>query len=132
MLYARRGLIRAFGASLCVISCLNTSKWLFKTDVDREENIMAEELHDKFVKAGDWRTLESGWNAQFGCRFVEPNGARVKIRYGVGWLGWDSQKRTLDGVSPMTIQVTQTGVFYARIQMKVSHDANVSYTYIPA
>lgn len=93
---------------------------------------MAEVLRNKFVKAGDWRTLESGWNSQFACRFVGPNGARVKIRYGVGFLGWDSQKRTLDGVSPMTLHVTRTGVFFARIQMRVSHDADVSYTYIPA
>jgi hypothetical protein len=92
---------------------------------------MAEVLRTKFVKAGAWRTLESGWNVSFACRFVMPAGAQVKIRYGTGWLGWDSQKTTLDGVSPKLLKVSKgSSKFYARVQMKVSLDANVTYAYI--
>ncbi len=52
---------------------------------------MAEVVRTKFVRPSNWRTLEFGWNATFTCRFREPIGAQVKVRYGFGWFGWDSQ-----------------------------------------
>jgi hypothetical protein len=83
----------------------------------------------KIVKAGSWRTLESGWNASFSCQFFLPAGAKVKLRKGVGWFGWNSQEQTLDGITPRVINVS--GLVYSRVQMKVSRDTEVSYLYIP-
>jgi len=83
----------------------------------------------KVVRSGDWRTLESGLNASFRCQFRIPVGAKVKVRYGLGWLGWDSQKKTLDGTDKT---LTVGGPIYARVQMRVSQDAEVSYLYLTA
>lgn len=92
---------------------------------------MAEFQRTKLVKAGGWRTLESGWYASFTCRFVTPAGAQIKIRYGGGWFfGWDSQKQTLDGVNAKSVHVEAGSLFYARVQMKVKSDVKVTYTYI--
>lgn len=92
---------------------------------------MAEIIRNKTVRAGDWRTLESGWNAKFVCAFELPIGAQVKVRYGAGWwFGKDRQRQTLDGVRK-TVEVGRAGVFFARVQMKVNSDANVTYAYIP-
>lgn len=91
---------------------------------------MAEVLRTKLVRAGDWRTLEYGWNATFACRFQLPVGAQVKVRYGGGWyFGWDSQRQTLDGTT-RTLYVTRASVAYARVQMRVQADAQVNYVYI--
>jgi hypothetical protein len=94
---------------------------------------MAEVTKTKIVKAGDWRTLESGWNANFHIRFFEPRSAQVKVRYGVGWFGWDSQKQTLNGQTAVQLQVTSgASKAYARVQIKVSANISVTYTYIAA
>lgn len=93
---------------------------------------MAEITRNKIVRAGSWRTLESGWNVTFACRFRGPSGAQVKVRYGDGWpFGWDSQKKTLDGETNKFVKVSRASVVYARVQMKVQRDTEVSYTYIP-
>lgn len=93
---------------------------------------MAAVVRDKFVKAGDWRTLEFGWNATFSCMFQGPAGAQVKVRYGDGWpFGRDSQKQTLDGTNNKSVNVGGASLVYARVQMKVQHDTAVRYTYIP-
>ncbi len=93
---------------------------------------MAAIVRDKFVKAGDWRTLESGWNSAFSCLFQAPAGAQIKIRYGGGWpLGRDSQKQTLDGTNNKSVSVGRASLVYARVQMKVKKDTQVRYTYIP-
>jgi hypothetical protein len=93
---------------------------------------MAEVERTKLVKSGGWKTLESGWNASFSCRFRHPAGARVKVRYGNGrWLGRDSQKQTLDGTARL-LKVGRGSLAYARVQMKVQRDTQVTYTYIAA
>jgi hypothetical protein len=100
-------------------------------DDSRRRSVMAELQRTKVVRAGDWRTLESGWNTQFSCRFLNPVGAQIKIRYGNGsFLGRDSQKQTLDGVKLKVVHVGGGSVVYARVQMKVPHDTEVTYTYI--
>lgn len=91
---------------------------------------MPEITKTKRVKTGDWRTLEWGWNASFDVRFLAPHGAIVKVRYGVGWLGWDSQKSTLNGQTPVMLRVRKASVARARVQMRVHTDADVTYTYI--
>lgn len=94
---------------------------------------MAEIQHTKVIEAGDWRTLEWGWRTSFSCFFVDPAGAQIKIRYGDGpFLGRDSQKQTLDGVNTKGLHVGGGGsFFYARVQMRVERDAEVTYTYVP-
>lgn len=92
---------------------------------------MAEVQRRKLVSAGSWRTLESGWNSTFSCRFLHPAGAQIKIRYGGGWpFGRDSQKQTLDGRNPKSVHVGGGSVIYARVQMKVQQNVEVTYTYI--
>jgi hypothetical protein len=58
--------------------------------------------------------------------FVAPEGALIKVRKGVGWLGWDSQKQTLDGVT--TKSLTMKGIVYQRMQIKVPESMHVTYT----
>src|SRR3954470_2872712 len=79
----------------------------------------------KFVKAGSWRTLESFWNASAVASFVHPSGAEIKVRYGYSWLGWDAQKKKLDGVNIKQLTVGGASVAYARMQIKVSTDTTV-------
>lgn len=91
---------------------------------------MATVERDKIVRAGSWRTLESGWNATFSCIFRGPAGARVKVRYGDGrWRGWNSQEQTLSG-APTRLDVTRSSLAYARVQMRVEQDSHVVYTYV--
>lgn len=86
----------------------------------------------KFVKRGAWRTLESGWNAQFWVSFFSPKGAQIKVRYGGGWpFGWDSQKQTLDGIQIKWVKVTRSSLVYARVQIYVQRDVDISYVYYP-
>lgn len=85
----------------------------------------------KFVTSGDWRTLEWFWNSTGNAAFIGPKGAVIKVRYGVGFLGWDSQKQTLDGVSTKRLSVGRTSVAYARMQIKVLSSTNVTYEVTP-
>jgi hypothetical protein len=88
-------------------------------------------LRTKFVKAGSWRTLESFWNAKATAFFRMPNGAQIKVRYGTGFLGFDRQKQTLDGQSFKKLTVGTGSVAYARMQMKVATDTEVTYDIYP-
>ena len=89
---------------------------------------MAAVTRNKYVRAGDWRTVETCYNTQFGCLFRAPQGAKIKLRTGIGWLGSDSQKQTLDGAVDKSINAKN---IYARVQIKVPQDVNVSYVYVP-
>jgi hypothetical protein len=87
----------------------------------------------KQVGRGSWRTLESGWNANFWVSFLLPQSSQVKVRYGGGWpFGWDSQKQTLNGESVKWVKVTRSSVAYARVQVYVLRDTDITYTYYPA
>ena len=82
----------------------------------------------KHVTPGDWRTLESGWNASFSCIFGLPVGAQVKVRFGDGsWLGRDSQKQTLDG-NARTLVVGRGSL--AWVQIRVRQATGVDYVYV--
>ncbi len=81
------------------------------------------------VRASDWRTLETFWNASATGVFVDPSGAQIKVRYGVGWFGFDRQKQTLNGETQKRLEVGKGGSWArARMQMKVSRDSEVTYT----
>jgi hypothetical protein len=84
----------------------------------------------KYVQSGSWRTLETLWNAEAGALFRLPAGAQIKVRRGVGWFGWDTQKQTLDGVNTKNLSVGKSYI-PSRMQMKVSQSTYVTYTYCP-
>ena len=92
---------------------------------------MAIKTRTKHVKSGDWRTLEQFWTATGTAYFVHPAGAKIKVRYGVGLAGWDSQKQTLDGIHNKTLSVGLISVSYARMQIKVPASTDVTYQIHP-
>jgi hypothetical protein len=94
---------------------------------------MAEIERRKLIEPGAWRTLEWGWNATFSCRFFGPAGVQVKVRYGDGsWLGFDSQRTTLDGVNFKLLSVGGGSIAYARVQARVTSNTYLTWTYIAA
>jgi hypothetical protein len=82
----------------------------------------------KHCKGGKWETLESfaGSVPSTTAIFVAPAGAEIKVRYGVGFLGWDRQKQKLDGVSSKSLNVSGI-VGRARMQIRVQSDTTVNY-----
>lgn len=88
------------------------------------------QIREAYVKSGEWRTLASLWNVSATARFQAPKGATIKVRYGIGWFGWDSQKKTLDGITVRELTVSKTAsLSRARIQMKVPASRYVTWTY---
>ena len=85
----------------------------------------------KTVTAGGWRTLEWFWNTNAVAVFVRPTGAKIKVRYGDGWpFGKNSQEQTLDGEREKQLTVGRWSILAARMQIKVTSDANVQYEII--
>ena len=84
----------------------------------------------KYVQSGSWRTLETLWNAAAQGLFRLPAGAQIKVRRGVGWFGWDTQKQTLDGINAKSLSVGKSYI-PSRMQMKVNQSTYVTYTYCP-
>lgn len=84
-------------------------------------------LRTKRIEAGDWRTVESFWNANGTAFFREPVNAEIKVRYGVGWLGFDRQKQTLNGREYKKLSIGTGSVAYARMQIKVRETVDVTY-----
>lgn len=84
----------------------------------------------KRVSSGDWRTLE-WFVGGGGTAFLQlPVGAQIKVRYGVGWVGYDRQVQRLDG----TIRKLQVGLWSAtraRMQIKVPITVDVAYDVYP-
>lgn len=59
-----------------------------------------------FVKAGKWQTLETRWSsAEIRFYFRNPQGAKIRARYGFGWLSKNRQKQLLDGNSEKRISI---------------------------
>lgn len=88
-------------------------------------------LRAKFVRAGEWRTLETFWNVTTTAFFKTPAGARIKVRYGGGWFGFDRQKQTLDGHVVKKLSISGWSLAVARIQMLTEHDVTVTYDVEP-
>ncbi len=88
-------------------------------------------IKTKRIKAGGWRTVESFWNTTSTAFFLTPNGARIKIRYGSAWVGYDSGGQTLDGHTVKKLSVGMVSLAYARMQVRVSADADVTYDVHP-
>lgn len=84
-------------------------------------------IRTKRIEAGGWRTVESFWNAEGTGFFKLPEGASIKVRYGVGFLGFDRQKQTLDGSDYKKLSVGTGSIARARMQIEVSQTADVTY-----
>lgn len=84
-------------------------------------------IRTKRIEAGDWRTVESFWNAKGTAFFKLPAGASIKVRYGVGFLGIDRQKQTLNGSDYKKLSVGLGSISRARMQIKVAQTAEVTY-----
>lgn len=88
---------------------------------------MASITKTKVVEAGAWRTLEWFFGSSGHTRYFGPAGVQIKVRYGVGWLGWDSQKQTLDAVSFKTLSVGGGSLARARMQAKSTESLELTY-----
>lgn len=88
-------------------------------------------VREKFVRAGDWRTLETFWNVTTTAWFQGPPRAEVKIRYS-GWLfGVDRQNQRLNGSTVHRLVISRWSLFTARLQMKTKEDTVVLYVVEP-
>ena len=86
------------------------------------------QARSKYIKAGDWETLESYWNATGHGYFRAPTNAQIKVRYGGGSIfGKDRQKQTLNGTAVKSLEIGAWSVTYARMQIKVPQSTYVSY-----
>lgn len=88
-------------------------------------------LRTKRANAGSWTTLEWFWNTTGTAFFREPRGGIIKIRYGVGWFGWNSQRQTLDGNTIKKLVAGRASVAYARMQIHVVVTGDVRYDVYP-
>ncbi|MFP5417145.1 MAG: hypothetical protein ACLGHZ_09810 [Actinomycetes bacterium] len=88
-------------------------------------------VREKFVRAGDWRTLETFWNVTTTAWFQRPAGAEVKIRYSGGWVGVDRQRQRLDGVTVKRLAISRWSLFTARLQIRTQQDTAVIYVVEP-
>ena len=84
-------------------------------------------LRTKRIEAGDWRTVEIFWNAEGTAFFKLPAGASIKVRYGVGFLGINRQRQTLNGSDYKTLSVGIASISRDRMQVKVSQTTDVTY-----
>ena len=84
-------------------------------------------IRTKRVEGGKWRTVESFWRATGIASFRAPAGAKIKVRYGVGFLGIDSQEQTLDGLEEKRLTVGGGSITIARMQVKVSQTTEITY-----
>lgn len=88
-------------------------------------------VREKFVRAGDWRTLEPFWNVTTTAWFQGPAGAEVKIRYSGWWFGADRQRQGLDGTTVKRVIISRWSLFTARLQIRVPRDTAVIYVVEP-
>ncbi|MDT4331861.1 hypothetical protein ACQE3E_22110 [Methylomonas sp. MED-D] len=84
-------------------------------------------IKTKLITCCDWRTVESFWNANGTAFFKAPDGAQIKVRYGVSWFGFDRQQQTLNGYDYKKLEVGLGSLGYARMQIKVPRNTDVTY-----
>ena len=85
-------------------------------------------VRTKNIRSGDWRTVEWFVNAAGTAFFQAPAGAQIKVRYGVGVLGKDRQKQTLNGAEWKRLHVSKSwSLSRARMQIRVAATTDVAY-----
>jgi hypothetical protein len=86
----------------------------------------------RHASSGDWRTLESFFNATGTAFFAGPPNGQIKVRIGLGFFGWDLQKQTLDGHTLKRLTVSRiVSLSRARMQIKVTRSVDVTYLVYP-
>ena len=85
----------------------------------------------KHVMSGGWRTLEWFFGGTGTAFFEAPPEAQIKVRFGLGWFGFDSQKQTLDGHTRKKLTVGRSSYARARFQIKVTKTTDVTYLIFP-
>jgi len=83
-----------------------------------------------YVSSGGYRTLATLWNTNVKAEFLCPAGAKIRVRYGGGWLAKNRQEQKLDCRTAKRVSVSRFSVFVARIQIKVPQSGYVSWAYI--
>ena len=84
-------------------------------------------VQTKRIKKSKWRTVASFWNAKGTAFFRAPAYTKIKVRYGVGWFGFDRQKKTLNGTDYKKLSVGIGTVSRARMQVKVAESVDITY-----
>jgi hypothetical protein len=84
-------------------------------------------IRTKHIRSGAWRTVESFWNAKGTAFFRVPAGARIKVRYGVGFFGFNRQEQTLNGSDFKKLEVGSGSIANAKMQVSVSQNTDVTY-----
>ena len=83
------------------------------------------------LKAGEWRTVESLWGGSATAFFRAPEGAQVRVFYGLGRLGTERQTQTLAGEHYAKVSVRLGSFARARVQVMVPRDATFTYDIYP-
>ena len=83
-----------------------------------------------YVKAGEYRTLATLWNTSAKAEFLCPPGAKIRVRYGGGWLAFHRQGQTLDCLNAKRLSVGKFSAIVARMQIKVPESGYVNWAYI--
>lgn len=93
---------------------------------------MARVTRAAFVKGGKWRTIATHWStAKARFYFRRPAGAKIRLRYGVGWFSVNRQKKTLDGQNEKIISVGFWSATRSKVQVRSDRDINFDYDYEP-
>jgi hypothetical protein len=80
-----------------------------------------------YVKAGDYRTLDTLWNTTATFGFMCPYGAKIRVVYGYGWFSASRQNQTLDCIHEKTIEIGAWSKVGARVQIKVPESGYVTW-----
>ena len=88
-------------------------------------------LRTKTVTGGGWRTLESFWNVSTTGFFLNPPGAKIRVKHGAGWFSWTNQNQTLNGETVKKLSVGRSSLLWARMQMNVATTSTVIYDIEP-
>jgi hypothetical protein len=88
-------------------------------------------IRTKRVNPGGWRTLEWFFGGSGTAFFDAPARARIKVRFGVGWFGFDRQSQTLDGRPFKRLAVGLSSFGRARFQIAVTETTDVTYQIFP-
>ncbi len=85
----------------------------------------------KYFKSGKYRNVASGWNWRGTAYFIDPAGAKIRVKYGFWIFSWTTQKKTLNGVDRKKLTVGWKSIFYARMQIKVRESTQVEFITVP-
>jgi hypothetical protein len=84
---------------------------------------------EKYLRKGDWRTVETFINSSATVVFIGPANCQVKLVSFPGHPG--SQRQTLDGMTARSVKVGGLGGLFGRVQVRVPEDMAVRYVVWP-